>query len=141
MTCFRPCLWLPSPSCVRTQTVDLCPSVDSHLFISRYPSAFKTPQRTLASVVFLLSSDSPFCILSSMFFCFSIFFFLIFKFIFGCAGSLPPHGFFSSRGEWRLLSHCGAHTSHGSGLSCSRARALGSGLRQLWLAGSRAQAQ
>ena len=73
VTCFRLCLWLPSPSCVRTQTVDLCPSIDSHLFISRYPSAFKTPQRTLASVVFLLSSDSPFCILSS-FFCFSIFF-------------------------------------------------------------------
>ena len=36
---------------------------------------------------------------------------------------------------------CGAWASHHGGLSCCRAQALGTWLQQLWLAGSRVQAQ
>ena len=46
-------------------------------------------------------------------------------FIFGCAGSLLLPGFFSSWGEQRLLSGCGAWISHCSGVSCCWAWALG----------------
>ena len=127
--------------CEDMDHIDLCPSMDSHFFISRYPSVFKTPQRTLASVLFVSFVQRS----SILYFELHVFFvfryiFLIFKFIFGHAGSLLLHGSFSSRVEWRLLSCCSAHTS-GSGLSCCRAWALGSGLQQLWLPGSRAQAK
>ena len=49
----------------------------------------------------------------------------LYLFIFGCAGSAFLLWFFSSCREQDLLSSCGAQTSHCSGWSCCRARALG----------------
>ena len=46
-------------------------------------------------------------------------------FIFGCAGSSLLRGLFSSCWKQELLSSCGMHASHCSGLSCCGARALG----------------
>ena len=56
---------------------------------------------------------------------------------------LLVQGLFSSYGEWGLLSSCSAQTSHHSGFSCCKARALGcEGLsswstraQQLWRTG------
>ena len=73
----------------------------------------------------------------------------MYLFIFGCVGSsLLRTGFLQL---WRVGAtlHCGAWASHCGGLSCCRAQALGvrasvvaaCGLQQLWLVGSRAQAQ
>ena len=47
--------------------------------------------------------------------------------IFGSAGSLLLRGFVPSRGEQGLFSSCGARASHGGGVSCCEARALGHG--------------
>ena len=47
--------------------------------------------------------------------------------IFGCAGSLLLRGFVPSHGEQGLFSSCGARASHGGGVSCCEARALGHG--------------
>ena len=61
----------------------------------------------------------------------NIFFVLSFKisisvFIFVCAGSLLPCGFFSVRGEQVLFSSCGVRlTSHCNGSSCWGSWALG----------------
>ena len=57
-------------------------------------------------------------------------------FIFGCSRSPLLHRLFSSCGEWGLLPSWGAWAFHGGGLSCCRARALGTGLQQLQPAGS-----
>ena len=46
-------------------------------------------------------------------------------FSFGCAGSLLLCKFFSSFGEWGLLSSCSVLVSHCGGLSRCRAQALG----------------
>ena len=46
----------------------------------------------------------------------------IYIYIFGCAGSLMLHGFFSSCGERGPLSSC-ARASHCSGFSCCGAQA------------------
>ena len=51
-------------------------------------------------------------------------FFLSFLNLFGCAGSSLLPGLFSSRGEWRPLSSCGAQASHHCGFSCCRAQTL-----------------
>ena len=61
-------------------------------------------------------------------------------FIFGCVGSSLLLMGFSSCSEWGLLC-CGAQASHCSGFSCCGARALGMQAQQLWLMGSKAQAQ
>ena len=50
--------------------------------------------------------------------------FFILLFIFGCAGSLLFEGFFSSCGEWGLLSICGTRASPCGGFSCCRAQAF-----------------
>ena len=79
----------------------------------------------------------------------SYFFFLINLFIFGCIGSLLLHAGFLQLHRAGATLHCGARASHCSGFSCCGARAPGArasvvvacGLQQLWLAGSRAQAQ
>ena len=43
----------------------------------------------------------------------------------GCAGSSLLHRFFSSCGEWGLLSSCCARASHCGGFSCGGAGTLG----------------
>ena len=48
---------------------------------------------------------------------------------------------FSNYGEWRLLSHCSVQASHCCSFSCCGAQALGTGLQQLQLMGSRVWAQ
>ena len=83
--------------------------------------------------------------------CVCAFFFskLIYLFIFGCVGSLLLRtGFLQLRRAGATL-RCGARASHCSGFSCCGARALGAPAsvvvatraQQLWLAGSRANAQ
>ena len=80
---------------------------------------------------------------------FYIFGFIYLLFIFGRVGALLLHvGFLQLRGAGATLGR-GARASHCSGFSCCGARALGAwasvvaarGLQQLWLVGSRAQAQ
>ena len=76
-------------------------------------------------------------------------FFKFILFIFDCAGSSSPHELFSSFGKQGLLSSCNAQASHCGGFSCCRAWALelvgfrsySTWAQQLWLPGSRAQAQ
>ena len=69
------------------------------------------------------------------------FLFIYVLFSFGCVGSsLLLMGFLQL---WRAGAtlHCGAWVSHCGGLSCCGAWALGTRAQQLWLEGSRAQAQ
>ena len=54
--------------------------------------------------------------ISSLFF--NLFWKIIFRFVFGCAGSLLLHGLFCSCGEWGLLSSCVTWASDCGGLSC-----------------------
>ena len=57
--------------------------------------------------------------------CHNFIYLFIYVFISGCAGSPLLFGFFSRCGERGPLSSCGAQSSHCSGFSCCRARALG----------------
>ena len=57
--------------------------------------------------------------LLSLFFYINIYNF-IYLFIWGCAGSLLLHAFFSSCSKWGLLPSCGAWASHCSDSSCCR---------------------
>ena len=68
---------------------------------------------------------------------------IIYGFIFDCARFLLLRmGFFSSWGEWGLLSSCSARASHCSGFSCCVSRAQGHtgfrscGTRYTWHVGS-----
>ena len=54
-----------------------------------------------------------------------VFFQIIFKFIFGCAGSSLLCGLFFNYGEWGPLSRHGAQASHCGGFSCCGTWALG----------------
>ena len=61
-------------------------------------------------------------------FFFLFFFVFFFNFIYlflAVLGLCCYSGFFSSCGEWGLLSGCGARASHCAGFSCCRAQALG----------------
>ena len=60
-----------------------------------------------------------------------LFFFLIYVFIFGCAGSSFLGRLFSSYGKQGLLSSCCVQASHCGGLSFCRAQALDVWLQQL----------
>ena len=75
----------------------------------------------------------------------SLFFFLFlkifFNFIFGCVGSSLLHAGFLQLWRVGATLHCGARASHCSGFSCCRAWPLGTQTQQLWLSGSRVQAQ
>ena len=69
-------------------------------------------------------------------------------FIFGYARSLLQQGLLSSCCKWRLLCSCQVQASHRDGLPCCGAWALahtgfscGKWAQELWLPGSRAQAQ
>ena len=90
--------------------------------------------------------------------CSSIFFliYLFYLFIFGCVGSLLLGAGFLQLWQAGATLRCGARTSHCGGFSCCGARALGtrasvvvahglgscgSQAQQLWLTGSRVQAQ
>ena len=76
-------------------------------------------------------------------------FIFIYQFVFGSAGSSLLHELFSSCGEQGPLSSCDVWASRCGGFSCCGAQALGhAGLsscgmwaQQLWLPGSRPQAQ
>ena len=68
-------------------------------------------------------------------------FIYFFIFIFGCIGSaLLRAGFLQLRREVATL-RCGASASHCGGFSCCGAGLQACGLQQVWLTGSRAQAQ
>ena len=88
-----------------------------------------------------LTANLSFKLIPKRFIYIFFFFFNLFKKNFGCIGSLLLHaGFLQLRRAGATLRH-GAQASHRGGFSCCGAPALGSGLQQLWLAGSRAQAQ
>ena len=72
---------------------------------------------------------------------FKNFYLFIYLFIFGCVGSLLLRTCFLQLLRAGATLPCGAWASHCSGFSCCGARALGTRAQQLWLAGSRAQAQ
>ena len=73
----------------------------------------------------------------------------IYLFIYGRIGSSLLHAGFLQLQRVGATLHCGARASHCGGFSCCGARSLGAwasvvvahGLQQLWLVGSRAQAQ
>ena len=58
------------------------------------------------------------CLFLSLYLCISFFFKFYLLIIFGCAGSLLLHGFFSSCGQWGLLFSRDARTSGGDFSSC-----------------------
>ena len=64
-----------------------------------------------------------------------------FFFLFGCIGSSLLRVGFPQLRQGGATVHCDARASHCSGFSCCGAQALGERAQQLWLAGSRAQAQ
>ena len=99
----------------------------------------------LLAILYLLGKNvhsSPLLIFKKLFY------YKFYLFIFGCAGSVAVQAF-SSCGKWGLLCSFGAPASHCCGFSCCRAPAVGhAGLsscdtwaQQLWLPGSRTQAQ
>ena len=68
-------------------------------------------------------------------------FILFYLFLFGCVGSSLLHAVFLQLQRVGTTLRGGARASYCSGFSCCGARARGTRAQQLWLAGSRVQAQ